>query len=66
MVRVKSVMFWKFGGFQNDEDGDGGRPELVWEEVAEAPVARLDGAAVQIGQLFYVFAGYASIDEVVP
>ncbi|KAG0593522.1 hypothetical protein KC19_1G335900 [Ceratodon purpureus] len=48
----------------NDEDGDGGRPELVWEEVAEAPVARLDGAAVQIGQLFYVFAGYASIDEV--
>lgn len=39
-------------------------PDMKWEEVAEAPVARLDGAAVQIGGLLYVFAGYASIDEV--
>jgi len=29
-------------------------------------VARLDGAAVQIAHLLYVFAGYATIDEVVP
>lgn len=38
---------------------------LVWEEMAEAPVARLDGAAVQIKHLLYVFSGYANIDEVV-
>ncbi|KAF8775722.1 hypothetical protein HU200_004293 [Digitaria exilis] len=29
-----------------------------------APVPRLDGAAVQIGDLLYVFAGYASLDHV--
>jgi hypothetical protein len=39
--------------------------DLVWEEMAEAPVARLDGAAVQIKHLLYVFFGYANIDEVV-
>ena len=39
--------------------------DLVWEEMAEAPVARLDGAAVQIKHLLYVFSGYANIDEVV-
>jgi len=39
---------------------------LIWEEAAAAPVARLDGAAVQIAHLLYVFAGYATIDEVVP
>ena len=57
------------GGFQSEfgtEDEDKSGPALVWEEAAEAPVARLDGAAVQIGHLFFVFAGYATIDEVVP
>ena len=39
---------------------------LDWEEMAPAPVDRLDGAGVQIGSLFYVFAGYQTIDEVLP
>lgn len=39
-------------------------PYLEWEEMAPAPVDRLDGAAIQIGNLFYVFAGYQNIDEV--
>ncbi|KAK9090173.1 hypothetical protein Sjap_023350 [Stephania japonica] len=38
--------------------------ELQWEEMPSAPVARLDGAAVQIGDLLYVFAGYRTIDYV--
>ncbi|MCO5560810.1 hypothetical protein L7F22_014430 [Adiantum nelumboides] len=37
---------------------------LEWEEMAPAPVDRLDGAAIQIGNLFYVFAGYQTIDQV--
>ncbi|KAG0489317.1 hypothetical protein HPP92_008128 [Vanilla planifolia] len=37
---------------------------LDWEEMAEAPVPRLDGAAVQIKNLLYVFAGYGTIDYV--
>jgi hypothetical protein len=53
------------GEFGNEHGDERLGPELVWEEVAEAPVARLDGAAVQIGHLFYVFAGYATIDEVI-
>ncbi|MQL74595.1 hypothetical protein Taro_006988 [Colocasia esculenta] len=39
-------------------------PQLEWEEMAEAPVPRLDGSAVQIKNLFYVFAGYGTIDYV--
>lgn len=39
-------------------------PELEWEEMAEAPVPRLDGAAIQHGNTFYVFAGYRTIDEI--
>ena len=39
-------------------------PELKWEEMAEAPVARLDGAAIQIKNLLYVFAGYGTINHV--
>ena len=39
-------------------------PELPWEEMPPAPVPRLDGAAVQIKNLFYVFAGYGTIDYV--
>jgi N-acetylneuraminic acid mutarotase len=39
-------------------------PELKWEEMAEAPVVRLDGAAMQINNLLYVFAGYGTINDV--
>lgn len=39
-------------------------PQLQWEEMAEAPVPRLDGAAIQIKNLLYVFAGYGTIDYV--
>lgn len=39
-------------------------PTLEWEKMAEAPVARLDGAAIQIKNLLYVFAGYGTIDHV--
>ncbi|XP_058093904.1 kelch repeat-containing protein At3g27220-like isoform X1 [Magnolia sinica] len=39
-------------------------PELQWEEMAEAPVPRLDGAAIQIKNLLYVFAGYGTINHV--
>lgn len=38
--------------------------KLEWEEMAEAPVPRLDGAAIQIKNLLYVFAGYGTIDYV--
>ncbi|XP_034209634.1 kelch repeat-containing protein At3g27220 isoform X2 [Prunus dulcis] len=37
-------------------------PELKWEIMAAAPVARLDGAAIQIKNLLFVFAGYGTID----
>lgn len=37
-------------------------PELPWEEMPPAPVPRLDGAAIQIKNLFYVFAGYGTLD----
>lgn len=39
-------------------------PELEWEEMAAAPVPRLDGAALQIKDLLFVFAGYGTIDYV--
>ncbi|XP_020578062.1 kelch repeat-containing protein At3g27220-like isoform X1 [Phalaenopsis equestris] len=39
-------------------------PQLEWEEMAEAPVPRLDGAAIQIKDLLYVFAGYGTINYV--
>ncbi|KAK9117483.1 hypothetical protein Sjap_016430 [Stephania japonica] len=39
-------------------------PELQWEKMAAAPVPRLDGAALQIKNLLYVFAGYGTIDYV--
>lgn len=32
--------------------------------MAEAPVVRLDGAAIQIKNLLYVFAGYGTINHV--
>lgn len=39
-------------------------PELQWEQMAEAPVPRLDGAAIQIKNLLFVFAGYGTINYV--
>ncbi|CAN8268883.1 unnamed protein product [Cochlearia groenlandica] len=39
-------------------------PELKWEKMKAAPVPRLDGAAIQIKNFLYVFAGYANIDLV--
>ncbi|KAI4350548.1 hypothetical protein L6164_004995 [Bauhinia variegata] len=39
-------------------------PDLHWEEMAPAPVCRLDGASIQIKDLFYVFAGYGTLDYV--
>ncbi|XP_043817180.1 kelch repeat-containing protein At3g27220 isoform X2 [Manihot esculenta] len=39
-------------------------PELKWDKMAPAPVPRLDGAAIQIKNLLYVFAGYGTIDYV--
>ncbi|KAF3599028.1 hypothetical protein F2Q69_00037653 [Brassica cretica] len=39
-------------------------PQLQWEKMAAAPVPRLDGAAIQIRNLLYVFAGYGNINLV--
>lgn len=39
-------------------------PHWEWEEMPPAPVPRLDGASVQIGDLLYVVAGYESLDHV--
>ncbi|XP_044422671.1 kelch repeat-containing protein At3g27220 isoform X2 [Triticum aestivum] len=39
-------------------------PHWEWEEMPPAPVPRLDGASVQIGDLLYVVAGYGSLDHV--
>ena len=39
-------------------------PQLHWQKMAPAPVPRLDGAAIQIRNLLFVFAGYGTIDYV--
>ncbi|KAK4477333.1 hypothetical protein RD792_016550 [Penstemon davidsonii] len=39
-------------------------PELKWEEMPTAPVPRLDGFAIQIKNLLYVFSGYGTLDYV--
>ncbi|KAL9274767.1 Kelch repeat-containing protein [Drosera capensis] len=39
-------------------------PHWEWEKMATSPMPRLDGAAIQIKNLFYVFAGYGTIDYV--
>lgn len=39
-------------------------PQLNWEKMATSPVPRLDGAALQINDLLFVFAGYGTIDHV--
>ncbi|KAL8043692.1 hypothetical protein ABFX02_08G001400 [Erythranthe guttata] len=39
-------------------------PELEWEQMPSAPVPRLDGSAIQIKDLLYVFCGYGTLDYV--
>ncbi|KAE8717099.1 Kelch repeat-containing protein [Hibiscus syriacus] len=39
-------------------------PELPWEQMPSAPVARFDGSAIQIKNLFYVLSGYGTLDYV--
>jgi len=39
-------------------------PQLHWQKMAPCPVPRLDGAAIQIRNLLFVFAGYGTIDYV--
>ncbi|XP_057766937.1 kelch repeat-containing protein At3g27220-like isoform X2 [Salvia miltiorrhiza] len=39
-------------------------PELEWEQMPSAPVPRLDGSAIQIEDLLYVFCGYGTLDHV--
>ncbi|KAJ4729410.1 Kelch repeat-containing protein [Melia azedarach] len=39
-------------------------PDLEWQQMPSAPVPRLDGASIQIENIFYVFSGYASLDHV--
>ncbi|KAK8475617.1 hypothetical protein V6N13_110848 [Hibiscus sabdariffa] len=39
-------------------------PDLPWEQMPSAPVPRLDGSSIQIGNLFYVLSGYGSLDYV--
>ncbi|WJX48699.1 hypothetical protein P8452_35227 [Trifolium repens] len=39
-------------------------PQLHWEKMATSPVPRLDGAAIQIRNRLFVFAGYGTIDIV--
>lgn len=41
-------------------------PDMKWEEMPPAPVPRLDGAAIQIDNLLYVFSGYRTLDYVIP
>ncbi|EPS58078.1 hypothetical protein M569_16738, partial [Genlisea aurea] len=44
--------------------GDLPAPELEWEQMPSAPVPRLDGSSIQIGDLFYAINGYGNIDYV--
>ncbi|KAG2316019.1 hypothetical protein Bca4012_066865 [Brassica carinata] len=39
-------------------------PQLHWEKMSPSPVPRLDGAAIQIRNFLYVFAGYGNINLV--
>jgi hypothetical protein len=51
-------------GILNATYADLPAPRWDWEEMPAAPVPRLDGASVQIGDLLYVVAGYQSLDHV--
>ncbi|KAL2944383.1 hypothetical protein RDABS01_032730, partial [Bienertia sinuspersici] len=50
--------------FQSATFADLPAPELLWEKMVSAPVPRLDGAAIQIKNHLYVFAGYQTINSV--
>ncbi|KAK1425945.1 hypothetical protein QVD17_14612 [Tagetes erecta] len=39
-------------------------PQLKWDKMTDSPVPRLDGAAIQINDQLFVFAGYGTIDLV--
>lgn len=52
------------GRFLSKTFADLPAPELEWEKMAQAPVPRLDGAAIQIKDQLFVFAGYGTIDLV--
>lgn len=39
-------------------------PQLTWQKMATSPVPRLDGAAIQIRNRLFVFAGYGTINLV--
>ncbi|KAK6913006.1 hypothetical protein RJ641_022607 [Dillenia turbinata] len=52
------------GRFLSSTFADLPAPEWKWEPMPPAPVPRLDGAAIQIKNLLYVFAGYGTIDYV--
>jgi hypothetical protein len=51
-------------GYLNATYADIPAPRWDWEEMPAAPVPRLDGYSVQIGDLLYVFAGYENLDHV--
>ncbi|XP_078435523.1 kelch repeat-containing protein At3g27220-like [Wolffia australiana] len=61
---IADVNFRFANGEPNATFADLPAPELEWEQMAGAPVPRLDGAAIQIKNLLYVFAGYGTIDQV--
>ncbi|KAD6119695.1 hypothetical protein E3N88_10966 [Mikania micrantha] len=52
------------GRIQSKTFADLPGPELKWEKMMESPVPRLDGAAIQIKDQLFVFAGYGTIDLV--
>ncbi|GJN39774.1 hypothetical protein PR202_gb28915 [Eleusine coracana subsp. coracana] len=62
--RAKAKSAKHVTGNLNATYGDLPAPRWAWEEMPAAPVPRLDGASVQIGDLLYVFAGYANLDHV--
>lgn len=63
-VQVKGNSTKRVGGILNATYADLPAPRWDWEEMPAAPVPRLDGASVQIGDLLYVVAGYQSLDHV--
>lgn len=54
----------KNGGELSATFSDLPAPHLEWEQMPSAPVPRLDGSAIQINNLFYVFCGYGTLNYV--
>lgn len=52
------------GRFLSKTFADLDAPPLKWDNMTPSPVPRLDGAAIQINDLLFVFAGYGTIDLV--